>query len=384
MAGKRKVSKRQRRKRKLILFIIEVIVLVLLAAAVIVYHKLDLIQSAAVDKSKIKTNDVSAQAQKVFEGYTTIAMFGLDNRTQGVYERGNSDVIMLLNINNDTKEVNMVSVYRDTYLNVAAADEDTKFRKANSAYAYGGPEQAITMLNRNLDLEIDNYVAFDFSAVAEAIDILGGVDIEIEDEAELEQLNKYITHTNGILDTDAKRIKSVGEHKLDGVQAVAYSRIRYTKGDDYKRAERQRRVFSQMVKKAKKANLMQLNSLVNTIFPKIESDLERNDMITMITAMIGYDMADSCGFPFERNSISLGSIGSVVVPCDLTTNVIELHKLLFGTADYEPTSTIKEYSSTIINNTGMTSESGINDQFSKKDDFDGSDSAQKGQTDSEE
>ena len=372
MAGRKNVSKTQRRKRKLILLIVEIVIVLILVLGIYAYHKLDLINNTQLDRSKVQTNDFDLSQLETFEGYTTIAMFGLDNRTQGVYTTGNSDVIMILNINNDTREVKMISVYRDTYLNTAGADESPAFRKANAAYAYGGPEQAITMLNRNLDLDIDNYVAFDFSAVANAIDILGGVDIEITSKQELKYLNKYIRHTNNILNTNSSKISSTGVHTLDGVQAVAYSRIRYTAGGDYKRAQRQRIVFSEMVKKAKKANLKQLNALVNDIFPKIQTDLGRNDIISMITAMIGYDMGDSSGFPFDKNTITLGSKGSVVVPCDLESNVKDLHKLLFEEDDYLPSSTVEEYNTIIINDTGFTSESAEKDSFSEKDNFNGS------------
>lgn len=371
MAGRKKLSRKQRRKRKLIVFIIEIIILVLVALALFLYNKLNLIQNETLDPAKVKVNEVTEETQATFEGYTTIALFGLDNRKQGVYTTGNSDVIMVMNINNDTKEVSLVSVYRDTYLNVAAADEDAKFRKCNAAYANGGVEQAVTMLNRNLDLQIDNYVAFDFSAVADAIDILGGVDIEIESDSELRWLNEYITATNDILDTNSSQISGTGTHTLDGVQAVAYARIRYTAGDDYKRAERQRRVLSEMVAKAKKANAAQLLELIDAVFPKIQTDLSKKDMVTMATAMIGYDMANSGGFPYYRTTTDLGSKGSVVVPCDLVTNVSELHKQLFGTMDYEPSATVQEYNSIIINDTGKTAESAVEDEFSNTDDFTG-------------
>ena len=369
MAGRKKISKRQRRKRKLILFIVEIAILVLLAIVLFIYNKFNLIQNDTLDKSKVKKNEVTEETQATFEGYTTIALFGLDNRTSGVYTTGNSDVIMVMNINNDTKEVSMVSVYRDTYLNVAAADEDATFRKANAAYARGGPEQAITMLNRNLDLDIDNYVAFDFMAVADAIDILGGVDIEIESEAELGYLNDYISDTSNTLGRKTARISGTGMQTLDGVQAVAYARIRYTAGGDYKRAERQRRVLSEMIKKAKKASASQLLELIDAVFPKIQTDLTQKDMVSMATAMIGYDMANSGGFPYDRTTDTPSkSVGSVVIPCDLESNVKQLHKQLFGTEDYEPSATVMEYNDFLINQ-GYTKEDAEADQFSDQDDF---------------
>ena len=356
MAGRKK-SARRRRKRKLIVFVVEIAILAVVVTGFCFYNKLNLINTQELDQTKIAAGDISQETEAVFSGYTTIAIFGLDNRETGVYTAGNSDMIMVMNINNDTKEMSLVSLYRDTYLNVASAESDELvFRKCNSAYARGGPEQAITMLNRNLDLEIDNYVSVDFQAVAEAIDILGGVDITIESEDELHWLNDYIQANNDILGENADTIDSVGEHTLNGVQAVAYARIRYTAGDDFKRAERQRRVFSEMMSKAKEASLSQVNQLIESVFPDIQTDLAKKDILTMASVMLDYDMANSGGFPYDRTTETLGDVGSVVIPCTLESNVVELHRQMFGAADYQPSELVQEYSDYIINRTGMTGE----------------------------
>ncbi len=367
MFGRQK-NARKRRKRRLALFIVELVVLVLVGGAFYLYQKLDQIDTTyVVDEEKITVNaDIDEETLERFEEYTTIAIFGLDNRTQGVYTTGNSDVIMILNMNNSTKEITMVSVYRDTYLDVSGVDESSKFRKCNSAYAYGGVEQAINMLNTNLDLDIDNYVTVDFQAVAEAIDILGGVDIEIESNSELKYLNQYIVATNKILGTSASTISSTGTHTLNGVQAVAYSRIRYTSGGDYKRAERQRTVLSQMFAKAKKASLSQISELIDTVFPDIQTNLTTKEILTLATAFLEYDLSTSGGFPFDRTTMTLNStVGSIVVPCDLESNVIELHRILFGTEDYTPSSTVLENSAYIISTTGKTASSAVEDEFSE-------------------
>ena len=372
MAGRKK-NARRRRKRKLIVFVVEIAILAVVVTGFCFYNKLDLINRQELDQTKIAAGDISQETEAVFSGYTTIAIFGLDNRETGVYTAGNSDMIMVMNINNDTKEMSLVSLYRDTYLNVASAESDELvFRKCNSAYARGGPEQAITMLNRNLDLEIDHYVSVDFQAVAEAIDILGGVDITIESEEELHWLNDYIQANNGILGEDADLIDSVGEHTLDGVQAVAYARIRYTAGNDFKRAERQRRVFSEMMSKAKEASLSQVNQLIESVFPDIQTDLAKKDILTMASVMLDYDMANSGGFPYDRTTETLGDVGSVVIPCTLESNVVELHRQMFGAADYQPSELVQEYSDYIINRTGMTGEDAYTDKFSDADDFTGS------------
>lgn len=372
MAGRKK-SARRRRKRKLIVFVVEIAILAVVVTGFCFYNKLNLINTQELDQTKIAAGDISQETEAVFSGYTTIAIFGLDNRETGVYTAGNSDMIMVMNINNDTKEMSLVSLYRDTYLNVASAESDELvFRKCNSAYARGGPEQAITMLNRNLDLEIDNYVSVDFQAVAEAIDILGGVDITIESEDELHWLNDYIQANNDILGENADTIDSVGEHTLNGVQAVAYARIRYTAGDDFKRAERQRRVFSEMMSKAKEASLSQVNQLIESVFPDIQTDLAKKDILTMASVMLDYDMANSGGFPYDRTTETIGDVGSVVIPCTLESNVVELHRQMFGAADYQPSELVQEYSDYIINRTGMTGEDAYTDKFSDADDFTGS------------
>ncbi len=370
MARGKKVSKRQRRKRKLILFIVEIIILIIVAGALYVYSKLNLLNKKELDQSKVGKNQVSEETEQTFEGNTTIALFGLDNREQGVYDTGNSDVIMIMNINNDTKEVSLVSVYRDTYLNIAGEGEEEKFRKANVAYAAGGAEQAVTMLNRNLDLDIDNYVAFDFKSVAEAIDILGGVEIDIESQAEMDYLNDYISYTSEYVGGSDETVDHLGKQTLNGVQAVSYARIRYTTGGDFKRAERQRRVLNELIKKAKSASLTEMNELVNTIFPEVSTDLTQKDIISMMPVMLKYDMANSGGFPYDKTTDTPSKkIGSIVIPCDLESNVIQLHKQLFGTEDYQPSEKVQSYNDTIIDLTGKTTKDLETDQFSDQDDF---------------
>ncbi|MCU6763234.1 Biofilm regulatory protein A precursor [uncultured Roseburia sp.] len=385
MAGhKKKPTKRQRKKRKLILFVIEIVILVVLLGGLFFASKMNLIQKNVLDKDKIGVNEMDKEVQESLKGYTNIAMFGLDNRDMDNYGRGNTDVIMIFSINNDTKEIRMVSVYRDTFLNVSETGDTPYFFKANSAYARGGPERAINMLNTNLDLEIEDYVAFDFSAVAKAVDILGGVEIDI-DEVEAEQMQVYVPHTNKILGTDSQVISQPGTYNLDGVQAVAYSRIRYTKGNDFKRAERQREVFSQMMAKAKKADVPTLTKLMDAVFPHISTSLSQGEMLSMIKIMIGYDLGDSQGFPFDRATKEMGTKkGSIVVPCDLVSNVTELHKFLFDNENYTPSSTVEEYSNSIIYETGITSENSITDNFSEVDNFDGSDTGNADSTDSGE
>lgn len=357
---------KRRRTIKLILLLVEIVIVAVLIIGMIFVKNLGLYKQVGL--SNVNTNELTEETLASFSGYTTIALFGLDNRDMGELDTGLSDVIMILSINNDTKDIKVVSIYRDTYLDVGP-EGDRSFNKANSAYAFGGPERAVSMLNKNLDLNIDNYISFDFYAVAEAVDIMGGVTVEITSEAELEELNRVIEETDYYLDRESPTLDSLGEHNLDGVQAVSYARIRKLEGGDYKRAQRQRIVLTKLMEKAKGSNFRTVNKLVKTIMPDIQSDLSEADLISMARVMIGYDMEDSRGFPFAKTTRTLPSVGSSVIPCDLETNVDELHEYLYGTEEYTPSETVRTYNDIIIERSGCTTESAEEDQFDQEDDF---------------
>lgn len=365
---KKNLSKQRKQRNIIILTIIAVIAIVVLAIGVFAVSKFNKMDKVTINPEQIQNEELSEETQTVMSGYTDIALFGLDNRKTGNYAWGNSDVIMVVSINNDTKEVAMVSVYRDTYLDISAKGEDARFRKANAAYANGGAEQALFMLNNNLDLNIDEYIAFDFQAVADAIDLLGGIEIELT-EAEVKYINKYIKNTNNILDKASPEISGPGVHTLDGVQSVAYSRIRYTSGGDFKRAQRQRTVIAAALDKAKEADLKTLNNIVDVVFPEIETTMSAISLLQMMSVLMDYDLSESYGFPFDRTTMSHSSKGSIVVPCTLTSNVIELHKILYDDYDYTPSAQVERYNEYIINDTGKTEKSAINDQFTIDDEI---------------
>lgn len=358
----KKMSAKKRKKRKWILLVVEIIIVAILLVGVFLMSKFNLMDQVDLDKDKIKNTALRQETQKLLDSYTDIALFGLDSRETGNYSYGNSDVIMVVSINNKTGELSMMSVYRDTYLDISAKGKESKFRKANSAFNAGGAEQALFMLNNNLDLDIDDYVAFDFDAVADAIDVLGGVEIEIT-SSEVKYLNACIEETNRIVKEDSSYISGAGVHNLDGVQAVSYARIRSTAGGDFTRAERQRTVIAAALNKAKKSNLKTLNDLVDVVFPKIQTSMSAATMLQMVGSVMDYDLGSSYGFPFERNAIDHPSKGDIVVPCTLETNVIELHRILYNAEDYEPSKTVQKLSDYIENDTGQHADDGMNDRF---------------------
>ena len=281
-------------------------------------------------------------------GYTNIALFGLDTRTPGQLGKGNrSDTIIIASINNDTQEVRLVSVYRDTYLDLA----NGKFNKCNGAYSSGGPEQAMAMLNKNLDLDIQYYISVDFAALTETIDLLGGIYIDV-DETEISHLNNYTVETSVVTGVETQKLTQTGLQLLDGVQATSYCRIRYTDGDDFKRTERQREVIGEIVNTAKKADITEINEIINAVFSKIATNYTNEEIIQMAPEMIGYNIVDTQGFPFDRVPASVKGKGSCVVPVNLAENVKQLHEYLFGNYSYTPSEEVQAISNQITSDTG--------------------------------
>ena len=355
---RKKMTRRQRRKRKLILFIVEVLVILILLAALFVIIKLNKLNNTGdLDEDKLNIN-IDAKTQELLDGYTNIALFGIDNRSTGKYESGNSDCIMIASINNDTKEVRLISVYRDSFL---AVDDDDDLRKLNAAYAKGGPTGAVAALNKNLDLDIKEYVAVDFNAVMEVVDALGGIELDISSK-EAETMKIYINEMNEVMGTNGTAVSGPGLQTVNGIQALAYCRDRYSGGDDYGRTERQRTVISKIVEKAKAASLPTLNKVIDKLFPDISTSLSSSEILGLAAGIKDYELADTQGWPFQLTTERMGGkLGGVVVPTDLETNVNLLHQYLFDVEDYETTQTVKNISKSVINESGKTASDTVRD-----------------------
>lgn len=315
--------------------------------------------------SKIDTQDIKAEDIVINEevkmnkevdlgdGYTNVALFGVDSRDGNLGEGNRTDCIIVASLNNETKEIKMVSVYRDTLLDLS----EGTYQKCNAAYSYGGPVLAINMLNMNLDLDIQDYVTVDFGAIADAIDLLGGVDIEVTEE-ELPYINQYIPETANSAGKSANYLSSAGLQTLDGTQATTYARIRSTAGGDFTRTERQRLVIEKMFEKAKSADLGTLNAIIDKVFPQVSTSFTLQEILTYATAYSEYKLVGNMGFPQDNYTDLLSGLGSVVVPDDLVSNVTKLHEFLFGTTGYTPSSTVQTVNSNIAYTVSSAQSSG--------------------------
>lgn len=343
--AKKKRHRYNRRKRKIrkLIILVEVLVLIILSITAYGVHKYTLMDTTTLDDSKLEIYQSTGD-------YTNIALFGLDSR-EGELDGGvQSDCIMVASINNKTSEVNLVSVYRDTLMR----QDDGSYEKANYAYNVSGPQEAIAMLNRNLDLDIEKYVSVNFNALADVIDALGGVEIDLTEE-EVYWTNGYCTETSEVVGRETTTLEGAGVHNLDGIQATSYCRIRYTTGDDFKRTERQRTVLEQVFKKAKKADIATLNKIVNQVFPQVSTNLTLQNILGMATNATNYTIGETTGFPFDVEGCEnvYGHVGSYVVPVGMEDQVKQLHKFLFAKEDYEPSDTVKGINNDIINLTSI-------------------------------
>lgn len=358
--SKKKSAKKKRRQQKIIVFLIEMIVLAVLLGVLFLVSKLNKMEKdTTFNEEDLQVNELDEKTAEVLSGYTTIALFGIDNHESGTLNTGRSDSMMVACINNDTKTVRIVSVYRDTYLNLT----NGKYNKANAAYNSGGPTQAISMLNSNLDLDISDYVTVDFSALVDIVDLVGGLTLDISEE-EMLAMNglvdmgeyyseNYIKEISKETGKEADPVFAGDNQLLNGVQVTAYCRIRYTAGDDFKRTERQRLVISKIIEKLKQSDLATLNKVINAAFPKVKTSFSNAEVLALASHLGEYTLDETAGFPFFKNTGSVGDKGSLVIPCDLETNVDYLHTFLYEDEEYTPTSTVQTISEKIESDTGM-------------------------------
>lgn len=359
--AKRRAAAKKKKARRRNLLILEIILLLVLLGGLFYWLKI----GSAVeynDIGPVEVNELPEQTEEALKGYTNIALFGVDNRKKNDYGKGTrSDTIIIASINNDSGEVKLLSIYRDTFLDVGSG----KYQKCNAAYSKGGPEQAIAMVNRNLDLNIQDYIAVDFNALVQAVDAVGGIELDItQEEAEVMNFHSSDPNNIGYIDEIVKVVYgskedpskyyvTPGHITANGVQATAYCRVRYTAGDDFKRTSRQREVLSKLVEKAKNANITTLNGLINSMYGNISSSLSVGELLAMAAEMHDYSIVDSAGFPFDHANGNVNS-EAIVVPCTLESNVRKMYEYFFNDTTYVPSQTVVDHSDYIVNVTGAT------------------------------
>lgn len=315
--------------KKSIKILIAVLITTLLligTALYYVFNKLNKVNYVEISKEEIEITD---GVEENLKGYRNIALFGIDTRAN-TYEGSRSDCIIIASINQKTKEIKLVSVYRDTYLEIPGTGLD----KVNHAYAFGGPALSMSTLNTNLDLDITEFATVNFTATKDIIDYIGGIKLTVT--------NAEATQIPGIT--------IGGTYTLNGTQALSYARIRKL-DSDYVRTERMRTVVTAVFEKAKTMNIAELNSLADKILPEIYTNITKTEILSLIPKIASYSIVESKGWPYETKGATIGGVW-YGPPVTLERNVIQLHKELFNEEEYITTEKVKGISEKIIQKTG--------------------------------
>ena len=318
-----------------------------------------------VQSSPFEPSEVSIASDFDFQfdqtGYFNIALLGVTKR-EGRDDLGSrSNTVMVASLNHDTGEVRLVSVYRDTLLEL----EDGSLDLVAHSYAFGGSRATVAMLNRNLDLNIQHYVTVDFAALALTVNALGGVEIDI--------VHEELSHINGLghqmilegefapganLELPPMMFED-GTQLLCGVQALAYTRIRMVGNNDFQRTERQREVIEQMAVQARDASFGTINEIVDIVFEYLATNFSVTEMLAHSRNVSRYHIGETTGFPFDLSMRDLERTGSTLIPTTLEANVIQLHEFLFGTTNFTPSPIVQNISANIANVTATTVDSAM-------------------------
>lgn len=344
-------KKRKKKKKKnvflkiLVRFILILIILIVIMVGVLIGYVYNKLSKIDYDEDGIENLVVNEGVEKT-EEYLNVALFGVDTRSNKYDSSSGSDTILIVSLNQKTKEVKMVSVYRDSYLCL----EDNKYDKLTDIYRRYGPEKAVNVLNRNLDLHISEYVTINFEVVAEVVNYVGGVQIDVG-KADLQYINGYIYENTKVTGIKSSYIKKAGTQNLDGIQALAYARIRYV-GTDINRAERQREVLMKTFEKVKKMNVVQLNGLVDKVLPKVKTTINKSKIVELALGVTQYNITTSEGFPYNWADYQPGEV-YYLAPRNLEENVKKLHQALYAEEDYEVSNDLKKISNNLITKTGL-------------------------------
>lgn len=348
------IAARKKKKRKRTLLIVVIIVLVIAAICAIIayiaYGKLvttlDKVQNVSLANEDL---DIDSGVARDLKDYRNILLLGIDTRAGESDDNCRSDACIVMSINKKTNEVNLISIVRDSYLDVEENGSHV-IDKLTHAHAYGGPVDTIRAVNRNLDLNVKEYIRVNWRTVADVVDNMGGVTVTIKDY-EVNEMNKYIKDTNKSLKGDKTPIKKAGKQKLNGIQAVTYCRIRHVGNGDMERAQRMRTVIKGTYAKAKEMKLSELDKLANKTLPEINTSISSKSLAKLLLNFSKYEIKGSTGWPYNWDGATINGV-SYDVPITLKYNVEQLHEKMFGQKNYHPTDRVKKLSEQIAEKSG--------------------------------
>ena len=295
------------------------------------------VETFSDDKSKevleyeeyLKKHNETVKELPSDENVTNILLIGTDNRSED--EAGRSDSIIVVSINSKTKKLVITSIMRDLYVEIPGYGNN----RINAAFAFGGPKLLIETIEKNLNIPIDRYIQVDFFSFMKVIDVVGGVDINVY-AGEIEVMQKYIKQLNGLIgrdeNTDMLEASDAGMLHLNGIQALAYSRNRYSGNADFERTNRQRKIIDQVLEKAKDMTLFQIDELAQSLLPNITTDMSRAEVLSLVihSKEYLYYRRISLRIPMDKTWHSMTIDGMDVIGMDIDKNYEKWYKVVYG------------------------------------------------------
>ncbi len=312
------------RKHKKIIIIILFLILGIISFFVgmgisVLKSMINKVERTNIDNSNLGINsDIDNQ----YDDVKNIALFGIDSTE----DSGRSDSIMILTINNKDNKLKITSLMRDSYVSIDGHGKD----KLNHAYAFGGPELAVKTINKNFDLNISDFVTVNFSSLPKLIDAVGGVEIDVDGE-ELKFINNYINDLNFKNKTNYATINKTGLQHLNGTQAMAYCRIRYTSGGDYKRSDRHREVLENLIQKSTSISVLKYPELLSELLPMLKTSLSSGEIMNY--GVQGVKLVNSLEqdrYPKDENSEEAMINNVYYLKFDERATIEALHNWIFN------------------------------------------------------
>ncbi|MGL5973333.1 MAG: LCP family protein [Oscillospiraceae bacterium] len=318
-----KIDKNLNKKRKgpVLKIIIAIFLILLFACIFLIYNITSKINTTKIDENNLGATDT------IQKNIKNIALFGLDAYNGG----GRSDTIMILSVNTKDKSIKISSIMRDSYVNISGRGKD----KINHAYAFGGAELAIRTINENFKLDITDYVTVDFTDLAKIVDAMGGVSIVI-DQSELSIMSSHIDNVAKEIGKSPIYLKGTGKQNLNGMQAVAYSRIRKIGNGEFDRTERQREVMNALLAKGLELPANKYYSTASQLLSLVETSLslpEIMDLSSIATAGKGLQL-DEYRVPSPKDLETGGDKrinGIYFLVYDLDKSSKDLHNFIYDT-----------------------------------------------------
>lgn len=353
--GRRAAKKQANKEKKYKINYKTVIRNVLIVAAVLVAVICGFVWSLTdtFERQETKPEDfaISAKAAEDLKGYRNIAILGTDGRADESYDVSRTDAIIVLSFKKSNGDLRMISVMRDSYMKFAYFDGEMILDKVTHANVYGGAVNTCAALNRTLDLNIEEYVMFNWKAVSDAVDALGGITINVK-ENEISDMNRWGPETADNVGGTYTKIEKAGKQTLDGVQATTYCRIRKSSGGDSSRTGRYKKVVVATMKKAL-TQPWKLQELSDNVFPNIRTNMTQGDILSLLPLAVRMDMQNSISWPKEYYAGLLSDGISYVVPITLESEVKRLHKKAFDQEKYQLSDTAAQINEEIIYSTGI-------------------------------